>query len=230
MVRARDSLSEVRKQAMRNDQHVNDLNYQLSFLKEKIKEVREKASKVKLSVKSDEAGCLRSYLSPAAPSVSNELHIAYRPLDGVPDSLLFITQTDKTRTRMSEYLAVELRNRQIIFLWNIGDGDQMVTNLKQIRSVARKDRNSWYLIDVKSVYSDMHIKIAREYEGLCIRHFGQRILHFLMEGIIFSFQIEHIDLSPRLPANDFVYEVGFYQRRALTLHFRVSNNVELVLI
>ncbi|VDP23965.1 unnamed protein product [Soboliphyme baturini] len=76
------------------------------------------------------------------------------------------------------------------------------------------------------VCSDMRVKIAHEYEGLCIRRFGQSTLCFLKEGLIFSLQIMRIDLyhsllwiqsedyhppANRLPMNDSSCEIGFYE-------------------
>ncbi|KHJ44980.1 laminin EGF-like protein [Trichuris suis] len=163
VLRARERLNRVRTQADNNDQKVFDLNDKLSLLREKIKEAREKAAKIKLSVKSsDSDGCFRSYVSPLTPSIGNHLSISYRPADGVPDSLLFITQTEKTRTQSSEYIAVELRDRQIVFLWNIGGGDQKVTNKKQILPVARRDRDSWYSIDVERYGNAVTLNVSDE--------------------------------------------------------------------
>ncbi|KRZ89656.1 Laminin subunit alpha-2 [Trichinella sp. T8] len=212
VLRARERLNRVRTQADNNDQKVFDLNNKLSLLKEKIKEAREKASKVKLSVKSNaDDKCFRSYSSPTVPSISNEISVAYRPLDRVPNSLLFLTQTERTRTQNTEYMAIELRDRQIVFLWNIGGGDQKVTNLKQIRSVARKDRIAWYTIDVKRNGNAVVLNVTDEEGSTTVNYDGggsHAVFNAIPGRTTLSFGADPSKLPPTISTSQFRGAVG----------------------
>lgn len=98
-------------------------------------------------MKSDETGnCRRSFISPAHLAPTNLFTIKYRPLQNVPNSLLFLTKTKTKRTQQSEYIAMELRNRRIVVQWNIGSGTRMVTNTYTINYIAPSDRTAWYHI------------------------------------------------------------------------------------
>ncbi|VDO96715.1 unnamed protein product [Soboliphyme baturini] len=110
--------------------------------------------------------------------------------------------------------------------------------------------SSNHAVPLFSVYSDVRIKIAHQYEGLCIRHFRQSTLHFFKKGIIFFLQIERIDVyqgqrcsllcllsddyqasADKLPFSDCVSHVWLYQNTDTGLsvsgyrHHRAISNV-----
>jgi hypothetical protein len=115
---ARNRLKAVQTQANKNDPVIETLGKDLTILKEKIKEAREKVSKVRLflnrrivviataqlqvriSVKSDNNNglCRRSYMWPASPTPVNVLSVKYQPAQEVTDSLIFITKTKSRRS------------------------------------------------------------------------------------------------------------------------------------
>lgn len=136
------------------DGRIDDLIRNIHLLKNSIKQAREKASKVKISVKSDGTDrCYRSFLSPAQPSPLSIFHVEYQPTDDVADSLIFVTTTNQTRTRSSEFMALELREKRFVFVWNI---DQDKKDYWQVTSPQRvdpvpKDSNDkwWYHIDIE---------------------------------------------------------------------------------
>ncbi len=45
-------------------------------------------------------------------------------------------------------MAIELRDGRIIFHWNIGSGNRMITNQHRISFIPPSERNTWYHIDV----------------------------------------------------------------------------------
>uniref|UniRef100_A0A914HZB5 Uncharacterized protein n=1 Tax=Globodera rostochiensis TaxID=31243 RepID=A0A914HZB5_GLORO len=101
----------------------------LEVLKEKINEAREKASKIRIGVRSDQdSGCVREYISPMRPSPSNTISLKYRPAMDSPDSLILFTQVQGTRTQSSEFMAIELRQKKIHVKWDIGGGRREIFN------------------------------------------------------------------------------------------------------
>uniref|UniRef100_A0A914D9X5 Laminin domain-containing protein n=1 Tax=Acrobeloides nanus TaxID=290746 RepID=A0A914D9X5_9BILA len=73
-------LDDVRNRAEKHDEDMTEIRKDLSVLKEKIKEAREMAAKVKIAVKSEAKDrCVREYISPAHPSPSNTISLKYQP-------------------------------------------------------------------------------------------------------------------------------------------------------
>ncbi|VDK54679.1 unnamed protein product, partial [Gongylonema pulchrum] len=140
---AMKKVSEVKEQTGVDAKRIVALGEQIKLLQEKIKEAREKASRIRISMKSDDAGvCRRAFVSPAHLAPRNVFALRYRPLLNVPDSLLFLTKTKAKRTQESEFIAMELRERRIVVHWNIGSGTRMVTNTHTINYIAPGDRTA----------------------------------------------------------------------------------------
>uniref|UniRef100_A0A914BUS5 Laminin G domain-containing protein n=1 Tax=Acrobeloides nanus TaxID=290746 RepID=A0A914BUS5_9BILA len=157
-------LDDVRNRAEKHDEDMTEIRKDLSVLKEKIKEAREMAAKVKIAVKSEAKDrCVREYISPAHPSPSNTISLKYQPALDVPDSLLFLTMIEKTRgTLAREFIAIELKERRIIVHWNIGSGNRKATNSHNIGHIAASNRYTWYHIDVKRNGNSMKISVAQK--------------------------------------------------------------------
>ncbi|VDK84796.1 unnamed protein product [Litomosoides sigmodontis] len=171
---AMKKVSEVKKQTDNDSKRISVLGEQIKLLQEKIKEAREKASRIRISVKSDETGsCRRSFISPAHLAPTNLFTIKYRPLQNVPNSLLFLTKTKAKRTQQSEYIAMELRNRRIVVQWNIGSGTRMVTNTHTINYIAPSDRTAWYHIVLERFGNSVTLTVALHHT---ISGEGERII------------------------------------------------------
>jgi hypothetical protein len=93
------SLKDVNNRASKHEGQIKNIRRDLNVLKEKINEAREKASKIKIAVRSEpDQSCSREYISPLNPSPSNTITLKYRPALDSPDSLIFFTSTQGTRT------------------------------------------------------------------------------------------------------------------------------------
>lgn len=93
------SLQDVNARAAKHESQIRNIRRDLNVLQEKINEAREKASKIKIAVQADqEQTCSREYISPLNPSPSNTIVLKYRPALDSPDSLIFFTSTQGTRT------------------------------------------------------------------------------------------------------------------------------------
>ncbi|MFH4977663.1 hypothetical protein AB6A40_004372 [Gnathostoma spinigerum] len=159
-------VKKVNKQAKEHETRIGDLGFQISLLKEKIKEAREMASRIRISVKSDESGsCRRSFISPARPSPANNISVKYRPHEGVPDSLIFLSKTKSKRTQASEYMAIELLDRRIIAHWNIGAGPMKATNMYTVNYLTANDRSAWYHIDLNRIGNAVILSVGQTMSG-----------------------------------------------------------------
>uniref|UniRef100_A0A0N5ATM8 Laminin subunit alpha n=1 Tax=Syphacia muris TaxID=451379 RepID=A0A0N5ATM8_9BILA len=147
---AKNIIANVRDLLNNEAKRRDELENQLAHLKEKIREAREKATKVRTSLKSDkEALCQRSYMSTIQPSPTNLISIKYRPAEGVPNALIFLTHTKQKRTQPSEYIAIEVRDRRIVAHWDVGSKPKKVTNTHPINEIISKERFLWYQIDLE---------------------------------------------------------------------------------
>uniref|UniRef100_A0A915BQN1 Laminin subunit alpha-2 n=1 Tax=Parascaris univalens TaxID=6257 RepID=A0A915BQN1_PARUN len=159
---AMETVENVREQTESDAERIIDLGKRIDELKYKIKEAREMASRIRISVKSDEAGlCRRSFISPMHPSPSNTISIKYRPTLDVPDSLIFLTRTKSKRTQASEYIALELRDRRMVAHWNIGGETRKVTNTHTINYITPSDRVTWYHIDLDRVGDTVTVTVGQ---------------------------------------------------------------------
>ncbi|KAJ1350105.1 hypothetical protein KIN20_005822 [Parelaphostrongylus tenuis] len=157
----RQALDKVDKVIAGNRNRADEMQKQLTLLKDKINEAREKAQQIRVSLRSDERGvCQRSFTSPTYPSPSNSFSIRYRPLRNVPNSAIFVTRTKPRRTQPSEFIAIEIRDRRVVAHWNVGGGKRMATNSHSILFIPNTDRTNWYHIDVVRIGNALNLTVA----------------------------------------------------------------------
>uniref|UniRef100_A0A0M3K8A8 Laminin alpha chain (inferred by orthology to a C. elegans protein) n=1 Tax=Anisakis simplex TaxID=6269 RepID=A0A0M3K8A8_ANISI len=175
---AMEKVENVRAQTDSDAERIIDLGIRIDELKNKIKEAREMASRIRISVKSDETGlCRRSFISPMHPSPSNTITVKYRPAIDVPDSLIFLTRTKSKRTQASEYIALELRDRRVVAHWNIGGETRMVTNTHPVNYITIADRDTWYNIHLDRLSFDFRTRGANAtliYQSSKVANVGRR--------------------------------------------------------
>ncbi|CAD5209051.1 unnamed protein product [Bursaphelenchus xylophilus] len=157
-----EKLAEVRERSAAHEGQITDIKRNLNVLKEKINEAREKASRIKIAVKSDEeTDCSREYISPMNPSPSNTISLKYRPALESPDSLIFFTATKGTRTQNREYLAVEMKSKKIHIHWDIGAGRRDAAIVKRsIIHVPASDRFTWYHIEINRIGNSIKASVV----------------------------------------------------------------------
>uniref|UniRef100_A0A915E106 Uncharacterized protein n=1 Tax=Ditylenchus dipsaci TaxID=166011 RepID=A0A915E106_9BILA len=158
------SLDSVRARTDQHNNQIKAISKDIGVLKEKINEAREKASKIRIAVKSDVGNnCVREYISPVNPAPSNTITLKYRPAIDSPDSLLFLTATKGTRTQNREYIAVELKGKKIHVKWDIGDGRREAAIVKRnIVYIPASDRYTWYHIEIKRVANSMQVSVVQK--------------------------------------------------------------------
>uniref|UniRef100_A0AC35TJJ8 Laminin subunit alpha-2 n=1 Tax=Rhabditophanes sp. KR3021 TaxID=114890 RepID=A0AC35TJJ8_9BILA len=172
-------VEEAEKMHDRNTKKIEEFTNKLALLKERIKEARERASRIKLSVSSNEVGsCVRKYISPAYPSPSNTFNVKYRPTKDIGNSLIMITMTKGRRTQASEFIAIELKDQRITAHWNIGNGKRSVTNTHTVRYIPSSERYIWYNIELKRYGNSVQLRVVQEQStpGDTIRQISEPVL------------------------------------------------------
>ncbi|CAD6189781.1 unnamed protein product [Caenorhabditis auriculariae] len=158
---AKQRLGKVEGTTSTNRGRADSMARQISLLKDKIEQAREKAHQIRLSLNSGERGlCQRSFISPAHPSPVTSLQLRFRPLQKVPDSALLVTKTKSRRTQASEYIAVEIKEKRIVVHWNIGSGKRKATNSHSINYIPSTDRVTWYHVDVLRVGNAVNLTVT----------------------------------------------------------------------
>ena len=161
-------LQNVEKQAAYLERRTVDLNQinskvqmNLSKLRSQINMAKHVASSIKISITGDEkfdGACLRSYDTKMSPSTHNEISIIYGIEGPERDSpLVYIPSSKKTLkddgTEVFDFMALEMVDRKIRFLWNTGAGTAVITHNLRIETgynLARQD-DMWYKITAERI-------------------------------------------------------------------------------
>ena len=161
-------MQNVEKQAAYLERRTVDLNEiranvqkNLSKLKSQINLAKHAAENVKISItgNEDEEGvCLRSYSVDLSPSTHNEISIIYGIEGSERDSpLVYIPSSKKSESsdgkETFDFMAIEMVDRKIKFLWNNGGGTKEITHNVEIESaynLARQD-TMWYKITAERI-------------------------------------------------------------------------------
>ncbi|XP_022258341.1 laminin subunit alpha-1-like isoform X2 [Limulus polyphemus] len=109
------------------------------------------ASSLKVSLTTDKNGkCVRSYQPQIRPSTTNNiiLNYALNKKDD-RDSLLFYLAS----TVSDDFMAIEMVNRKIHFLWNAGGGTQVLKHghTLQVNDEQLSKEEYWYIIEVNRI-------------------------------------------------------------------------------
>lgn len=137
----------------------------LKELKDRILLSRQKASSIKVSLGTDypRQECIRSFQPDIEPSMTNTIVLNYAIKDEAKDALLFYISSATT----DDFMAVEMVERKIRFLWNAGGGTQVITHNLVIETndpQMNKD-NQWYKIMVTRVGNVATLKVKRTPES-----------------------------------------------------------------
>lgn len=111
-----------------NDQ----LLFNLKELRDRIWLAKQKASSIRVSLGVNEAGiCIRSYQPHIQSSLTNQITLNYATKDEARNSLLFFIGSNTNQ----EYMAIEMVDRRIRFIWNLGGGSQTLEHPQEIETV-----------------------------------------------------------------------------------------------
>ncbi|GBN27693.1 hypothetical protein AVEN_165855-1, partial [Araneus ventricosus] len=88
--------------------------------------------------------CIRSYSPTVEPSTTNNIILNFATKSNAKDSLLFFIGSAKEE----DFMALEMVNRRIRFLWNVGGGTHSITHPKEIETndeLSKKEQ--WFKIE-----------------------------------------------------------------------------------
>ena len=133
----------------------------LKTLKSRIDLAKHAASSIKISITGDDqekGTCLRSYAVGLTPSTHNEISLIYGIQGEERNSLLLYLPSSKKTTNEAgedvfDFLALEMIDRKIRFVWNNGAGTQSITHNVEIETaynLARQD-TMWYKITAERI-------------------------------------------------------------------------------
>ncbi|XP_067126672.1 LOW QUALITY PROTEIN: laminin subunit alpha lam-3-like [Centruroides vittatus] len=125
----------------------------LKELKDKILLARQKASSIRVSIGSKRNKCVRSFKPDIEPTTTNNIIINFAVKSETQNSLLLFLGSSKAPANQipDDFMAVEMVNRKIRFLWNAGGGTQFIQHDLTIETNDQQlSRNEqWYKIEVQ---------------------------------------------------------------------------------
>ncbi|XP_066271321.1 laminin subunit alpha-2-like [Branchiostoma lanceolatum] len=133
----------------RNVRALNDqFSRNLTDLMEKIKQARQQANTIKVSV-ANSGTCIRSYKPDIQPGSSiNTIELNFKTTE--PDNLLFYLEGRDSK----DFLSLETRDSRVIFRWNVGSGIGTIT----YDTLPISD-DRWYRILAKRVSSSGELRV-----------------------------------------------------------------------
>ncbi|KZC04266.1 Laminin subunit alpha-1 [Dufourea novaeangliae] len=121
----------------------------LQNLKDKIAEARNTADGIRVSLKSaDKKECIRSYRpSTLQPTTTNTIIMTFAlPSGSKEGSLLYLPSSIN-----DDFIALEIIDRRVRFVWNVGGGTGILTHPEMIESGDLQDDKSWYRVEAERV-------------------------------------------------------------------------------
>ncbi|XP_063590781.1 laminin subunit alpha lam-3-like isoform X2 [Penaeus indicus] len=143
--------SNLQKTVARIEHRFTDLSDRIEALKRKIKQTRQYASSIRVSLTTNSSGiCTRKYKPALQPSTTTNIVLSYAIQDRtVKNALLLYLGSHNS----SDFMAVEMFNRKIEFIWDAGGGTKrivhplrLLTNDQQVT-----DDTKWYHISINRI-------------------------------------------------------------------------------
>lgn len=142
----------------------NQLLFNLKELRDRILLARQKTSGIRVSLGVNENGiCIRSYLPIIQSSLTNIITLNYATKDEARNSLLFYIGSSSNQ----EYMAIEMVERHIRFIWNLGGGSQTIEHPLEIETNDQgltKDQQ-WFKIEVIRIGNAATLSVKRTPDG-----------------------------------------------------------------
>ncbi|KAG0726288.1 Laminin subunit alpha-2 [Chionoecetes opilio] len=142
--------SNMQKTVYRIENQSKDLRDRIEALKRKIKQTRQYASSIRVSLTTDDAGvCTRKYRPTLHPSTTTAVRLSYAVSSADTDALLLYLGSSNA----SDFMAVEMVNRRIEFVWDAGGGLQRITHPLNLLTNTQQvsDDTRWYHITINRV-------------------------------------------------------------------------------
>ncbi|KAK8738884.1 hypothetical protein OTU49_003716 [Cherax quadricarinatus] len=140
----------LRKTVDRIENRGNDLRERIEALKRKIKQTRQYASSIRVSLTTNSSGiCTRKYRPSLQPSTTTSILLSYAISSSDKNALLMYLGSHNS----SDFMAVEMVNRKIEFSWDAGGGAQRITHpLKLLTNTPQvSDDTRWYHITINRI-------------------------------------------------------------------------------
>ncbi|XP_011501171.1 PREDICTED: laminin subunit alpha-1 [Ceratosolen solmsi marchali] len=132
----------------------------LQILKDKINEARNTADGIRISVKSAEGKkCIRSYrikdIQPSSiTTLMMTISIPHNEKEGILFYLASIINDD--------YVALEMFERKIRFIWNIGGGTGIITHPEILKGGNPEDDTLWYRINAERIKHIGKLSVSKQ--------------------------------------------------------------------
>ncbi|GIY26654.1 laminin subunit alpha-2 [Caerostris darwini] len=136
----------------------------LKELKDKILLARQKASSIRVGLTSDvNDQCIRSYSPTVEPSTTNNIILNFATKSNAKNSLLFFIGSSKEE----DFMAIEMVNRRIRFLWNVGGGTHVITHPKEIETNNEQllKNEQWFKIEANRIGNIGTLSVKRTPDG-----------------------------------------------------------------
>ncbi|XP_046676227.1 laminin subunit alpha-1 isoform X3 [Homalodisca vitripennis] len=153
--KAQDLASQIAMTARRQQEEFavwnNSIAAKLNELRSKIMQARHTADGIRLSMtsKSDGGSCVRTYQpSHLEPSTMSSVVLTYAISSQQRDALLFYLPSSSSE----DFLAVEMVNRKMRFVWNVGGGPGEVTHPLHIQTAGDLSNDQhWYRVEAERI-------------------------------------------------------------------------------
>ncbi|XP_076245323.1 wing blister [Calliopsis andreniformis] len=147
------------------------LSTKLQNLKDRIAEARNTADGIRVSLKSAEGKeCFRSYRpSTLQPSTTNTIVMTFSVPKGRREGSLFYLPSNTN----DDFLALELVDRRVRFLWNVGRDTGVLTHPEVIESGDVQDDTSWYRVEAERVRHKGTLYVGKQ--GLISKRHATRV-------------------------------------------------------
>ncbi|XP_014221917.2 laminin subunit alpha-1 [Trichogramma pretiosum] len=131
------------------DKWNSTLATKLQILKDKIAEARNTADGIRVSIRSAEGKkCVRSYrAADLQPSSTTTIVMTLAIPESQREGLLFYLASSIN----DDYVAIEMYDRKIRFVWNVGGGTGVVTHPQILNAGSLTDETMWYRIEAERI-------------------------------------------------------------------------------
>ncbi|XP_078049383.1 wing blister isoform X2 [Augochlora pura] len=142
------------------DKWNDTLASKLQSLKDKIAEARNAADGIRVSLKSANGKkCFRSYRpSTLQPTSTNTIVITLALSEGRKEGSLFYLPSSIN----DDFLALEIINRRVRFVWNVGGGTGVVTHPEELKTGDFNDDRYWYRIEAARIRHVGRLRVRKQ--------------------------------------------------------------------
>ncbi|RWS09264.1 Laminin subunit alpha-2-like protein, partial [Dinothrombium tinctorium] len=143
-------------------QKLNYFELSIKDLRDKISMARQRAAGIRtvsLTSAYPNEICVRSFQSEAKPSTTSNIQLVYSTRVSYKNALLFFISS----TINQDFMAIELFNRKIRFLWNAGGGTQVIEHNSTIETLnlLKPRERQWYKIEVNKISNIVTLSVLK---------------------------------------------------------------------